>query len=48
MLSVVGKIYGIKSMYVNNLAGVRLKWGKSECFRIESGVGPDCIMIPWL
>ena len=29
---------GIKSMYVNSLAWVRVKGGKSECFRINSGL----------
>ena len=29
---------GIKSMYVNSLACVTVKGGKSECFRINSGV----------
>ena len=28
----------IKSMYVNNLACVRVKGGERECFRIDSGV----------
>ena len=29
---------GIKSMYVNSLACVRVKGGESECFRINRGV----------
>ena len=29
---------GIKSIYVNSLACVRVERGESECFRINSGV----------
>ena len=29
---------GIKNMYVNSLACVRVNRGESECFRINSGV----------
>ena len=29
---------GIKSLYANSLAGVRVKGGVSECFGIDSGV----------
>ena len=39
---------GIKSIYVNILACVRLKGGDSECFRIDRGVRQVCIMSPWL
>ena len=39
---------GIKSRYVNSLACARVKWGESECFRIDSGVKQKCIMSPWL
>ena len=39
---------GIKSMYINSLACVRVKGGESECFRINSGVRQGCIMSPWL
>ena len=39
---------GIKSMYVNNLARVRVKKGDSKCFRIENGVGQGCVMSHWL
>ena len=39
---------GIKNMYVNSLACVRIKVGKSECFRIDSVVIQSCIMSPWL
>ena len=39
---------GIKNMYVNSLACVRLKGGESECFSIDSGVRWGCIIFPWL
>ena len=39
---------GIKSMYVNSLACVRIKGGESEYFRIDSGMRQGCIMSPWL
>ena len=35
---------GIKSMYVASLACVRVKGGRSEEFRIDSGVRQRCIM----
>ena len=36
MHDVGGKLLnGIKSMYVNSLAYVRVKGGESECFRIQ-------------
>ena len=38
---------GIKSMYVNSLACVRVKGGESECFNIYSGVRQMCITSPW-
>ena len=38
----------IRSMYANGLPCVRVKGGKNECFRINSGVGQGCIMSPWL
>ena len=39
MYDVGGKLLnGIKSIYVNSLACVRIKGGESECFRINSGV----------
>ena len=45
MYDVGGKLLnGIKSMYVNILACVRVKRGESECFRIDSGVRHGCIM----
>ena len=37
---------GIKSMYVNSLACVRVIKGKSGCFRIDSGGRQWCIMSP--
>ena len=49
MYDVGGKLLnGIKSVYVNRLAYVKVKGGESECFRINSGVGQGCIMSPWL
>ena len=39
MYDVEGKLLsGIKSMYVHSLVCVRVKWGESEWFRIDSGV----------
>ena len=43
MYDVGGKLLnGIKSMYVNSLACVKVKGGESECFRIDSGVRQGC------
>ena len=43
-----GKVLnGIRSMYVNSVACVRVKEGESEGFRIDSGVRQGCIMCPW-
>ena len=39
---------GIKSMYVDSSACVRVKGGESEQFRIYSGVKQGCIMSPWM
>ena len=39
---------GIKSLYVNSLACVRVKGCENEGFRIENGVRQGCIMFPWL
>ena len=39
---------GMKSMYVDSSACVRVKGGESERFRIESGVRQGCIMSLWL
>ena len=44
-----GKLFGvIKSMYVDSSACVKVKWGGSEQFRIDSWVRQGCIMSPWL
>ena len=44
-----GKLWnGIKSMYVDSLACVRVKGGESEWFRIDIGVRQGCIMSPCL
>ena len=49
MYDVAGKLFnGIKSMYVDSLACVRVKGGKSEWFRVDSRVRQGCIMFPWL
>ena len=39
---------GIKSMYVDSLACVRVKGDESRRFRIDSGVRQVYIMSPWL
>ena len=39
---------GIKSMYVDSSAFFRVKGGKSERFRIDSGVRQGFLMYPWL
>ena len=39
---------GIKSMYVNSLACVRVKEGESESFRIDKDVRQGCILSSWL
>ena len=45
MYDVEGKLSsGIKSMYVDSSACVRIKEGESERFRIDSGVRQGCIM----
>ena len=41
-------LFGIKSMYVDSLAYVRVKVGESEWFRIDNGVSERCIMSPCL
>ena len=38
---------GIKSMYVNSLACVRIKGSERECSRINSSVRQGCIMFSW-
>ena len=45
MVGVDGKLLnGIKSMYVNSLAFVRVKRGESVGFRIKRSVRQGCIM----
>ena len=39
---------GIKSMYVDSSACVRVKRGESERFKMDSGGRQGCIMSPWL
>ena len=39
---------GIKRMYVNSSACVRIKGGERECSRFDSGGRQGCIMSPWL
>ena len=39
---------GIKSMYVDSSACVRIIGSVSEQFRIDNGVRQGCIMSPWL
>ena len=39
---------GIRSMYVDNSACVRVKGGEIEQFRIDSGLRQGCIMFPWI
>ena len=49
MYDVGGKLLiGIKSMYIDSSACVRVNGGESEWFRIDSGVRQGCIMSPWL
>ena len=49
MYDVEGKLLnGIKSMYIDSSACVRIKGGESEEFRIDSGVRQRSIMSPWL
>ena len=44
-----GKVLsGIKSMYLDSSAYVRVKCDESERFRIDCGVRYWCIMSPWL
>ena len=48
MYDVGGKLsVGIKSMYVDSLACVRVKWGVNERFRIDSGMRQSVIISPW-
>ena len=49
MYDVGGKLLsGIKSMYVDSSACVRVKGGESEQFKIDSGVKKGCIKSRWL
>ena len=49
MYDVGGKLLiGIKSMYIDSSACVKVKVGESEQFRIDSGVRQGCIVSPWL
>ena len=49
MYDVGGKLLGgIKDMYVDILACIRVKRGKNEQFRINSWVRQGCIMSLWL
>ena len=49
MYDVRGKLLsGIKSIYVDCSACVRVKWVESEWFRIDSGVRQGCITSPRL
>ena len=42
------RLSGIKSMYVDSSACVRVKGGENELFRINSGVRQGCIRSLWL
>ena len=45
MYDVGGKLLnGIKSMYINSLACVKIRGGQSETFRIDRGVKQGCIV----
>ena len=47
MYDVEGKLLGgIKSMYVDSLACVRVKGSESEWFKIDTGMRQGCIMSP--
>ena len=39
---------GIKSVYVNSLACLRVKGCESEYFRIDDGMRQGCIVSSWL
>ena len=39
---------GIKKMYVDSLAHVKVKGGESERLMIDRGVRQGCILFPWL
>ena len=42
------RLSGIKNMYVDSSAFVRVKGSESELFRIDIGMRQECIMSPWL
>ena len=42
------RLSGIKTVYVDSSACVKVKGGERELFRIDSGVRLGCIMSPWL
>ena len=48
MAGVENVLDGIKSMYVESLACVRVKEGTNEWFRIDSRLRQGCIIFPWL
>ena len=49
MYDVWGKLLsGIKSMYIDSSACIKVKGFESEQFRIDSGVRHGCIMSSWL
>ena len=39
---------GIKSMYVDSLACIKVKGGESKGLRVNIGVRQGCIMSPWI
>ena len=41
-------LIGIKSMYINSLACVRVKRDESQYFRIDNRLRQGCTMSPWL
>ena len=48
MYDVSGKLLnGIKSMYVNILACVKVTGGENKCFRNGSRMRQNCIIHPW-
>ena len=49
MYSVCVKLLsGIRSMYVDSSAYVRVKEGESALFRIGSGMRQGCVISPWI
>ena len=44
MFNVGGKLLnGIKMMYINSLACIRVKRGKRDCFGLDRGVRQGCM-----